>query len=136
MRPQRFQEFVIDLAKNDPTTVQVMTLADDGDTKVPCGVAITTAGGVSRWGIVGQLPDGAKHEGFTDTPVHGEPMNPGDGPQPKDAPEAWMAALLGQSRSPEIERVERWSVRPDVRPGYAGVTVLFHNAAKIFMRVL
>ncbi|MFI1866361.1 hypothetical protein [Streptomyces jumonjinensis] len=136
MRPGRFQEFVIDLVKNSPTATQVRTLAEAGDTEIPCGIAITTAAGVSRWGIVGQLPDGAKHGGFDDAPVHGDPVAPGDAPQAADAPEAWLAALLAHSESPEIASVERWSVREDARPDSFGVTVRFHNTARVFMRLL
>ncbi|MGW1974830.1 hypothetical protein [Streptomyces sp. NPDC001889] len=136
MRPQRFQGFVIDLARNNPTAIQVQTLADAGDDKTPCGVAVTTAAGVSRWGIVGQLPDGAKHEGFDDSPVNGDPIAPGDAPQATDAPEAWLAALLAHSESPEIAGIERWSTREEVRPNYYGLTVRFHNSARVFVRLL
>ncbi|MFE7132270.1 hypothetical protein ACFVIM_15560 [Streptomyces sp. NPDC057638] len=136
MRPGRFQEFVIDLAKNDPGVTRVQTLAEEGETKVPCGLAITLGQRVSRWGVVGQLPDGAKHEGFTDTPVHGTPCAAGEPPRPEDAPEAWLSALLGRAASPEIAHVERWSTRPDARPDYRGVTVRFHNSARVFVRLL
>ncbi|MGW6461268.1 hypothetical protein ACWF94_35965 [Streptomyces sp. NPDC055078] len=136
MRPRRFQEFVIDLAKNDPTAIQVQTLEETGETKTPCGVAITTGDGESRWGIVGQLPDGAKHEGFDDAPVHGDPVVPDGTPQPTDLPEAWLAALLARSESSEIAGIERWSTRAEARPGYYGVTVRFHNTARVFMRLL
>ncbi|GGZ18587.1 hypothetical protein GCM10010387_08920 [Streptomyces inusitatus] len=136
MRPQRFQSFVIDLATNHPTATKVQTLAESGETKTPGGVAITTSTGVSRWGIVGQLPDGAKHDGFEDAPVSGDPVTPGDAPQAADAPEAWLAALLAHSQSPEIASIERWSTSEDARPDYFGLTVRFHNTARVFVRLL
>ncbi|MFI1017570.1 hypothetical protein [Streptomyces sp. NPDC020965] len=136
MRPGRFQELVVDLAKNNTTAIQVQTLAEVGDTKTPGGVAITTAAGISRWGIVGQLPDGAKHEEFDDSPVHGLPTAPGDAPEPTDEPEAWLAALLARSEFPEIASIERWSTREEARPNYSGLTVRFHNGAKVFVRLL
>ncbi|MEO3972319.1 hypothetical protein [Streptomyces sp. CAU 1734] len=136
MRPGRFQEFVIGLAESSGAATGARLLTEAGGAVVPCGVAIGTGGEESEWGILGQLPDGAKHDGFDDTPVHGEPVAPGDGPRTGDEPEAWLAALLARAQSPEIAGVERWSVREDMRPGYAGVTVRFHNSARVFVRLL
>ncbi|WP_329020782.1 hypothetical protein [Streptomyces sp. NBC_00690] len=135
MRPGRFQEFVIGLAEADHTAITAKTLAETGESSVPCGFAITVAD-ISRWGVVGQLPDGAKHTDFEDTPVHGDPIKPQDPPQATDPPEQWLAALLAQSGSAEIAEVERWSTREEARPGYFGVTVRFHNAARVFVRLL
>ncbi|MFD9720590.1 hypothetical protein [Streptomyces sp. NPDC059076] len=134
MRPARFQEFVIALAGDDPTAGSAKTLAEMDDS-VPCGFAITVAD-VTRWGVVGQLPDGAKHTDFEDTPVHGDPIKPQDPPRATDPPEQWLAALLAQSGSAEIAAVERWSTREEARTGYFGVTVRFHNTARVFVRLL
>lgn len=134
MRPARLLDFIIDVVKNQPTNVRVQTLAEAGDTTHPCGAAITTAQGEARWQIIGQLPDGAKHEGFADVPVNGDPAPAGEGPQPTDNPEAWLAAALAQAESPEIASITRWSTREGERPGNFGMTLVFHDGSKAFIR--
>jgi hypothetical protein len=137
MRPARFTDFVIDIVKNQPTAARVQTLSEAGDTRHPYGVALTLQGGgrETRWQFTGQLPDGAKHEGFTDEPVHGTPVPVGPAPQAGDGPEAWLAAALANAESPELAGIERWSTRPDAGPRQ-GLTLTFHNGARIFARVL
>ena len=136
MRPQRFTDFAIDLVKNTPGVNRVQTLTEAGDDKHPWGLAITTAAnGEVRWQFVGQLPDGAKHSTFEDVPVTGAPAATMGTPADADSPEAWLAAVLAGAECPEIATVERWSTAPD--PGsQRGVTVTFHNAARIFARQL
>ncbi|MFF2022789.1 hypothetical protein ACFVW2_13450 [Streptomyces sp. NPDC058171] len=136
MRPTRFTDFVIDLVKNQPTASRVQTLAEAGDKQHPRGVVITTATGEVRWQFVGQLPEGAKHDSFDDAPVTGSPVPAGQGPTADDIAEAWFAATLAQSENPEIAHIERWSIRESERAGNYGVTVHFHNGARIFARVL
>ena len=136
MRPARFAALVTDLAKNTPTTQRVQTLAEVGDTKHPLGLAITTSNGETRWQFVGQLPEGAKHDGFTDAPVTGQPAPTTPAPQASDSPEAWFAALIAHAECPEIAVIERWSTRPDSRPGHVGVTAKFHDGSKVFARQL
>ncbi|MBO0804262.1 MAG: hypothetical protein J2P25_14455 [Nocardiopsaceae bacterium] len=135
MRPGRFQDFAVDVLKNTPGTARVQTLADAGDTQHPFGLAVATERGESRWQIIGQLPDGGRHD-TPDTPVEGTPAPAGEGPRPGDAPEAWLAAAFAAAESPEVERIERWSTRDDGRPDHIGVTLFFHNSAKIFVRLL
>lgn len=135
MRPQRFTDYAAALAKNVPGVSLVQTLAEAGDTKRPFGLAITTSSGESRWQFMGQLPDGAKHEGFADEPVTGAPAPTLGDPATADSPEAWLAAVLAAAECPEIATIERWSTRPE--PGSQhGLTVTFHNAARIFARQL
>ncbi|MFF4746807.1 hypothetical protein [Streptomyces sp. NPDC001268] len=136
MRPARFTDLVTDLAKNTPGCTRVQTLAEVGDTKHPRGLAITTSVGETRWQFMGQLPDGAKHDGFTDQPVTGSPAPAGPAPQATDAPEAWLAALVSHAESPEVAAVERWSTRQGARKGHVGVTVKFHDGSKVFARKL
>ncbi|MFJ9698186.1 hypothetical protein [Streptomyces fradiae] len=135
MRPARFTDLVIDVVKNQPTATRVQTLAEAGDTRHPYGVAITRDGGETRWQFTGQLPEGAKHEGFADEPVTGTPPAAGPGPQAGDDPEAWLAAALAHAESPEVATVERWSTRPESGTR-KGLTLTFHNGARIFARVL
>ncbi|MFG3497996.1 hypothetical protein [Streptomyces sp. NPDC047928] len=133
MRPQRFADFVVGVVKNSPTATRVQTLADAGDTRHPFGVVITTTG-EAVWQFVGQLPEGEKHETFEDTPVTGPPAAGGADAQPSDDPEPWLAAALARAACPEIAAIERWSQRPE--PGsQPGLTVTFHNGARVFARV-
>lgn len=136
MRPPRFVDFVVDVVKNQPTARRVQTLADDGDSKHPCGVVITTVAGATRWQVVGQLPNVAKHAGFDDSPFIGTPAAAGAAPRPGDLPEAWLAAALAHAENPEIAGIERWSTRSGERDLRYGVTVRFHNGARIFVRQL
>ncbi|GHA01672.1 hypothetical protein ACFOOM_33775 [Streptomyces echinoruber] len=132
MRPQRFQDFLIDTVKNTPGTVQVRSLAEAGDSKHPFGVAVSTSDGESRWQIVGQLAEGERHE-HEEQPVQGAPAAWTDA-VPGDSPEGWLAAAIGRAESPEIARIDRWSVREgDTRQG---ITVHFHSGAKAYVRKL
>ncbi|MEU3818762.1 MULTISPECIES: hypothetical protein [unclassified Streptomyces] len=133
MRPARFADFVVDIVKNDPTASRVQTLAEAGDTTHPCGVVITVGSTETRWQFVGQLPEGAKHDTFTDEPVTGAPVPAGAAPQAGDDPEAWFAAALAHAECPEIAAIERWSTRQNPS-SQKGVTVTFHNGARVFAR--
>ncbi|MFJ5935486.1 hypothetical protein [Streptomyces sp. NPDC093071] len=133
MRPQRFSDFVVDIVKNSPTADGVRTLAESGDTKHPFGVVVTVGTTETRWQFTGQLPEGAKHEGFLDEPVTGAPVPAGEPPRKTDSPEAWLAAALAQAASPEISSVERWSTQPEAA-SQQGLTLTFHNGARIFAR--
>ncbi|MCZ0981000.1 hypothetical protein O1L60_24005 [Streptomyces diastatochromogenes] len=135
MRPQRFTDYVLDLAKNAPGIVRVQTLAEAGDTKRPFGLAITTASGESQWQFMGQLPDGAKHEGFTDEPVTGTPAPAMGDPATADSPEAWLAAVLAGAECPEIRAIARWSLTPEAG-AQRGMTIDFHDGSRIFARHL
>jgi len=132
MRPERFQAFALDTLKN-AGAARVQTLAQAGDTKHPFGVAVATMSGESRWQIMGQLADGERHD-HNDTPVKGAPAA-WQAAQSDGDPEAWLAGALGQAESPEIARIERWSVREGgEQTDRQGVTVYFHNGAKAFVR--
>lgn len=132
MRPARFTEFVIDVAQRQG--VRAQTLAEAGDTQHPYGVVLSVGRG-ARWQFVGQLPEGAKHDSFTDEPVTGTPAPSGAAPTAGDEPEAWFAAALTHAECPEVAAVERWSTRPNGSTA-KGVTVTFHNGARIFARAL
>ncbi|MEV7285574.1 hypothetical protein AB0O01_13575 [Streptomyces sp. NPDC093252] len=134
MRSRRFQAFVLDVLKNTPGATQVQTLADAGDTKHPCGVAVITQGDESLWQIVGQLADGERHD-HEDQPGEG-PLAEWAEAKPGDNAEGVLAAAIGRAESPEIARIERWSVREGERPGRQGLTVYFHNGSRAYMRKL
>ena len=133
MRPARFQDFTLDLVKNSSDATHVQTLAEAGDSKHPRGLAITTTAGEARWQIVGQLAVGEKHTD-PDTPVTDEPFRTWTEPKPGDH-EGWFAAALARAESPEIANIERWSIRPG-QQDKPGLTVFFHNGAKVFIRQL
>ncbi|MFJ1580440.1 hypothetical protein [Streptomyces sp. NPDC088182] len=130
MRSARFHDFVLDLVKNAPG-VRVQTLAEAGDTKHPRGLAITTQDGEARWQIIGQLAEGEKHED-ADVPVAGDPIQGWQEPNLGHA-EGWLAAVIARSESPEIASIERWSTRPGDEKRH-GMTIVFHNGAKAFVR--
>ncbi|WP_446039476.1 hypothetical protein [Streptomyces sp. SID1121] len=131
MRPARFQDFTLDLAKNTPGVTRVQTLADAGDTTHPFGVAITNGDGEARWQIIGQLADGEKHE-QPDVPVNGDPFGTWTEPKPGDH-EGWLVAVLARAESPEIANIEPWSTRAGGKES-PGLTVFFHNGARAFVR--
>ncbi|MEU9335801.1 hypothetical protein AB0D49_21890 [Streptomyces sp. NPDC048290] len=134
MRSRRFAAFALDTLKSTPGVTKVQTLADAGESKIPNGLVVVVDGKESRWGIVGQLADGERHE-HEDQPQQGTPATWTD-PVPGDNTEGWMAAAIGRAESPEIARIERWSTREGARPGNEGVTVFFHNTARAFVRKL
>ncbi|MFE6223344.1 hypothetical protein [Streptomyces sp. NPDC057854] len=135
MRPQRFIDYVLDVVKNHPTVSRVQTLAEAGDSKHPFGLAITTSSGETRWQFTGQLPDGAKHEGFADEPVTGAPVPHLGDPAAASSPEEWLAAVLAQAECPEISRIERWSAREGAG-SQRGATLSFYDGSRIFARQL
>ncbi|MEV6614279.1 hypothetical protein AB0N31_10725 [Streptomyces sp. NPDC051051] len=132
MRPRRLQDFVLDTLKNTAGALQVRTLAEAGDDKHPFGIAVSTADGEARWQIIGQLADGERHD-HQEQPVEGEPAAWTDA-VPGDSPEGWLAGAIGQARSPEIARIERWSTRDGKQE--QGMTLYFHNGAKAYVRKL
>lgn len=136
MRPARFTDFVTDLVKNQPTASRVQSLAEVGGYDPHLlGVAISTPAGEARWQFIGQLAPGEKHE-HADTPAQGTPAPAGVTPGVADSAEAWLAAAVAQAECPEIAAIERWSTREGERPGHHGMTVAFHNGARIFARQL
>lgn len=132
MRPNRFQAFATEVLKRTPGAVKVQSLKEAGDTKHPYGVAVTTSDGEARWQIVGQLADGERHE-HKEAPVSGEPAAWTDA-GPGENPEGWLAAAIGRAESPEIARIDRWSVREG--HDREGLTVFFHSGARAFVRKL
>lgn len=141
MRPDRFESFLISLAKTGEGARQVSTLRDAGDTKHPYGIAVTLGDREVRYQITAQSAPGERYE-QPEEPVEGEPApTMGDpvvpaGPVGPGEAEGWLAAVLAAARSPEVQRVERWSVREGAHGGHAGVTAHFHNGGRAFVRVM
>ncbi|MFJ2202413.1 hypothetical protein [Streptomyces violaceusniger] len=100
--------------------------------KRPYGLAVVLEGNEARWQVTAQSVPGDDFD-QPETPVEGD-TGPIEGPW-ADGPEGWLAQLLASSGSREIERIEQWSLReePDRRDG---LTVFFHNGARIFARSL
>ncbi|MFJ2629664.1 hypothetical protein ACIO6T_41495 [Streptomyces sp. NPDC087532] len=132
MRPARFQDYVLDLVKNTPGTTRVQTLTEAGDNTHPYGLAIVTSSGEARWQIIGQLAEGEKHD-QADVGVKDTPPPTGEAPKPGDHAEAWLAAVIAHAECPEIASITRWSTR-EGEDGNYGLTVIFHNTAKAFVR--
>ncbi|MFJ1827340.1 hypothetical protein [Streptomyces sp. NPDC088178] len=133
MRPDRFQDYIQDLARTQPST-QAQTFSEAGQTTYPYGLTITTPRSQTRWQIIGQLANGERHS-TPAAPVHANPPPDSTAPQTTDTPEAWLAALLTNAHCTEIATIDRWSTRKDaaINPG---ITVSFHNGARIFARQL
>ncbi|WP_199550257.1 hypothetical protein [Streptomyces sp. N35] len=129
MRPPRFQSFLLDLAKNHPTTTQVTTLADAGDTQHPHGLAITTAAGTARWQLLGQLAEGERHD-TEEQLTEGNTLPEGEAPTPSDRPDEWLLKTLTNAGHPQIASVARFDSQS------SGITVQFHNGARVFARLL
>lgn len=133
MRPTRFEEFALGLARQDPTAGQASTLKEAGDAKNPFGLAVALEGRTARFQFVAQSAEGDRYE-QPERPVEGD-VAPLEGPW-AEGPEGWLAQLLAGSGSKEIERIEQWSLREDPADRRNGLTVFFHSGARIFARAL
>ncbi|MEV1008651.1 hypothetical protein [Streptomyces sp. NPDC049881] len=133
MRPERFQQFVIDTYR--AAGLEAEPWADG--TRRPFGVAVTLPGGArTRHAITVQSRDGDRYADPEET-VEGEAPAPADIPAPgggRPAPaavESYLTAVLTNAGSREIIRVYAYSDReqPATRPGFG---VLFHSGARAF----
>ncbi|MEU5772671.1 hypothetical protein ABZ819_05115 [Streptomyces venezuelae] len=127
MRPADFRDYLVDLLKNTPD-VQRVEVIDDGSH--PYALAVTVAGRESRWQVIGQLAEGAKHDTAT-AAVHGGPPAFEAAPV-GGSPDAWLAGVIGGAEPVEVERLGVWSVEEGRKPG---VTVNFHNGERAFVRL-
>lgn len=134
MRPEIFQDYVLDLVKNAPGVQQTQTLEAVGEHRHPHGIAVVLDGRESRWQIVGQLAEGEKH-GSPAADVEGEPAAYTT-VDSSGSPDAWLASVIGAAESPQIQRIDVWSARPKADPGNLGFTVHFHNGQRAFVRKL
>ncbi|MFF9309954.1 hypothetical protein ACF1BS_03495 [Streptomyces sp. NPDC014748] len=128
MRPLEYRDFLIDVLKNTPD-VQRVDVLEGGPH--PFALTVTVAGREQRWQVIGQLAEGAKHDSPT-AAVQGAPAAfravPVGG-----APDAWLAGVIGGVESPEVRALDVWSEREGGRS--AGVTVLFHNGERAYLRL-
>ncbi|MFD8384316.1 hypothetical protein ACFV2X_38340 [Streptomyces sp. NPDC059679] len=130
MRPETFQNFVVDLAKNDPRAGKAATLAEVGDSKRPYGLAVVLEGREVRWQINARSAE-RDDFGQPEKPVEGDPIS-FDGPW-AEGPEGWLARLVAGSGSKEIEEIEQWSLREEPKDG---LTVKCHSGAWLYLRAL
>ena len=138
MRPQRFQDFAVELASKDPLAGKAVTLKEAGDSTHPFGLAAMLNGAEARFQFIAESAPGDKYS-EPETPVEGDPVAPLEGPAAgsgKAGAEAWLGSLLASSGSREIAAIELWSQRPDAKPGHHGVTVRCHSGAKVYARAL
>lgn len=134
MRPEIFQDFVLDLVKNAPGVQQTQTLEAVGEHRHPYGIAIVLDGRESRWQIVGQLAEGEKH-GTAAATVEGAPAAY-TAVDSSGSADAWLASVIGAAESAQIERIDVWSARQTADPKNLGFTVRFHNGQRVFVRKL
>lgn len=128
MRPQDFRDFLVDLLKNSPD-VQRVEVPDGGPH--PYGLSVTVAGRESRWQVIGQLAEGAKH-GTPTAAVEGAPAAFVAAPV-SGALDAWLAGVIGAAESAETESISVWSLEEGRKPG---VTVVFRNGERAFVRLV
>ncbi|MDH2390543.1 hypothetical protein QCN29_17445 [Streptomyces sp. HNM0663] len=133
MRPARFVDFAVELVKNRTDASRVQPLAEAGVAELPFGVVVERGGREERWQFIGQLADGEKHE-HPEKPVEGASTDAGGLPEGGEG-EAWFAAVVASAGCGEVAGVERWSTRAGARADHRGVTVRFHNGARIFARL-
>ena len=130
VRPDRFQNFVVDLARNDPRAGKAATLAEAGDSKRLYGLAVVLEGRETRWQINIRSAEGDNFD-QPERPVEGDPVSL-DGPWAEGA-EGWLAQLLASSGSKEIEDIDQWSLREEPKNG---LTVKCYSGAWLFLRAL
>lgn len=130
MRPDRFQDFVLQLAQADPRAGKAATLKDAGDAKRSYGLAVMYEGREVRWQINARS---AERDNFDqpEKPVEVAPVVL-DGPWAEGA-EGWLAQLLAGSGSKEIEDIEQWSLREKPKDG---LTVKCYSGAWLYLRAL
>lgn len=129
MRPLEYRDYLVDLLKNSPD-VQRVQVVEDGPH--PFAVAATVAGRESRWQVIGQLADGAKHEPATAPVLAGPPAFTA---APVTAsPDSWLAGVIGAAEPADTERIDVWSTREGKSD--AGLTVFFHNGERAFVRLI
>ena len=129
MRPLEYRDYLADLLKRTPD-VQRVQVVEDGPH--PFTLAATVAGRESRWQIIGQLAEGAKH----DTPTAAVTAGP---PAFTVAPvtaaaDSWLAGVIGASEPADTERINVWSTHEGKTS--KGVTVFFHNGERAFVRLI
>lgn len=128
MRPLEYRDYLADLLKRTPD-VQRVQVVEDGPH--PFALAATVAGRESRWQVIGQLAEGAKHDTLT-APVQAGPPAFTTAPVTA-APDAWLAGVIGGSEPADTERIDVWSAR-EGKAG-KGLTVFFHNGERAFVRL-
>jgi hypothetical protein len=129
MRPADYRDHLVDLLKNTPG-VQKVDVLENGP--YPYALTTTAGGRELRWQVIGQLADGARHDTPT-APVAGQPPAYKTVPV-GEAPDAWLAGVIGATEPVDTERLEVWSTRPDKNS--AGVTVFFRNGERAFLRLV
>lgn len=133
MRPQRFQDFAVELASKDPAAGKAVTLKDAGDSQHPFGLAAMFNGSGVRFQFIAQSAPGDRYD-QPETPVEGDAVPLDE--RRADGAEGWLAGLLAGSGSREIASIEQWSLREIEADRRDGLTVFFHSGARIFARAL
>ncbi|MEU3613466.1 hypothetical protein ABZ725_14280 [Streptomyces sp. NPDC006872] len=128
MRPADFRDHLVDLLKNTPD-VQKVDVWEGGP--YPYALAATVAGRESRWQVIGQLAEGAKHATPTATVMAGPPAF--TAAPVTAAPDSWLAGVIGASEPADTERIDVWSAREG--KSHTGLTVFFHNGERAFVRL-
>ncbi|MFJ9719891.1 hypothetical protein ACIRPQ_28865 [Streptomyces sp. NPDC101213] len=139
MRIDRFQPFVRRLIETQSgvTAVQDQEQAEDWPDR-PHGLVVTFSNGAQVWFAITQtLAPGDKHE-QAEVPVEAKPPVATDVPavptpgQMVTMAENWLAAVISTAENPEVEAIKAYG---DSMMTASGVSVRFHNGAKIQMAI-
>ncbi|MFJ4637557.1 hypothetical protein ACIP69_18275 [Streptomyces hygroscopicus] len=133
MRPMRFEEFAVELARQDPAAGKAMKIKESGESKYPYGLSVLLNGREARFQFIAQSAAGDRFD-QPETPVEGDPVPLDE--RRAEGPEGWLAGLLAGSGSREISGIEQWSLREDPNDRRNGLTVEFFSGAKIYARAL
>ncbi|WP_275558544.1 hypothetical protein [Streptomyces sp. 5-6(2022)] len=129
----RFEEFAVELARQDPAAGKAMKIKEAGESKYPYGLSVVLQGREARFQFIAQSAAGDRFD-QPETPVEGEPVPLDE--RRAEGPEGWLAGLLASSGSREISGIEQWSLREDPADRRHGLTVEFFSGAKIYARAL
>ncbi|MQS07147.1 hypothetical protein [Streptomyces alkaliphilus] len=136
MRPERFRDFALEIYGRAPGITAVESWSEG--TERPFGIEVTLASGARvRHAITAQAAEGDRYD-EPEKPVEKDP--PAEIPVPelgtgRGIPlvdiERYLAAVLNNSGSPEIERT--YSYRDREQPSMtSGIGLVFHSGARIF----
>ncbi|WP_216815001.1 hypothetical protein [Streptomyces tardus] len=136
MRPARFQDFVLDLARIAPDGGQPKPLADVGEKRYPYGVVAHAGGKEIRYQIIAESRAGDDFDQPEKIREADQAFDPDAVPAGGLFEERWLAELVAKSGTRELTDIAIWSAREGNRKGNDGVTFFFADSAKIYARVV
>lgn len=130
MRPLEYRDHLVGLLRNRPD-IQGAGVIEDGIH--PYALGVSAGGWKQSWQVIGQLAENAKHDTVTPA-VEGRPPAFLSVPLVSSAADAWLAGVIGAAEPVDTKKITVWS--SDRSGGPQGLTVLFHNGERAFLRLL